>query len=210
VKCGRIRLAVSCSPQPQPHFIRGPSGRPRLTLGLLRRWWEWLEPGLEQPGGRFGHMVKCARIWRPVSSAPRAPAASHPRSTGAPDEIECRVLLKLPHTNLTPALATSLRHTKTAERQNRVVALRKGNILAAAQTDRHVGDTSRTVDVIEQPVFGRGFLQLFHLTARLERKPAFPSRWRAPGSIGGGLRGVWVRAIWGARPCARPEWESAL
>jgi hypothetical protein len=24
VKCGRIRLAVSCSPQPQPHFIRGP------------------------------------------------------------------------------------------------------------------------------------------------------------------------------------------
>jgi hypothetical protein len=32
VKCGRIRLAVSCSLQPQPHFIRGPGGRPRLRI----------------------------------------------------------------------------------------------------------------------------------------------------------------------------------
>jgi hypothetical protein len=41
-------------------------------------------------------------------------------------------------------------------------------------------------------------------------KPAFPSCWRAPGSIARGLRGVWVRAIWLAQPCARPEWEFAL
>jgi hypothetical protein len=33
------------------------------------------------------------------------------------------------------------------------------------------------------------------LTAGLERKPAFPSRWRAPGSIAGALRGVRVRRI---------------
>jgi hypothetical protein len=50
--------------------------------------------------------------------------------------------------------------------------------------------------VIEQPVLGRGIPQLFHFRAGLERKPAIPSRWRAPGSIAGGLRGVWVRAIW--------------
>jgi hypothetical protein len=71
VKCAHILRPVSCSPQPQPHGIRGPGGRPRLTFGLLRRWWEWLEPGLEQPGGRFGHVVKCARILRPVSCSPQ-------------------------------------------------------------------------------------------------------------------------------------------
>jgi hypothetical protein len=38
LKCVRIRLAVShpagreLAPQPQPHFIRGPCGRPRLAL----------------------------------------------------------------------------------------------------------------------------------------------------------------------------------
>jgi len=55
-----------------------------------------------------------------------------------------------PYTNLTPALAASLRHTMTAERQNRVVALGIVNVLAAAQTDGHV--TSRMAGVIEQPV----------------------------------------------------------
>ena len=69
---------------------------------------------------------------------------------------------------------------------------------------------SRMAGVIEQPVFGRGFLQLFHFTAGLERKRAFPSRWRARGSIAGVSRGVWVQAIWRARPssCQRltPVW----
>jgi len=64
----------------------------------------------------------------------------------------------------------------TAEGQNRAVALRKVNILAAAPTDRHVGDTSRMAGVIEQPEFGREFLQPFHFKAGLERKAAFPSR----------------------------------
>jgi hypothetical protein len=34
---------------------------------------------------------------------------------------------------------------------------------------------------------------------RFGPEAAFPSRWRAPGLIGGGLRGVRTRAIWGAR-----------
>jgi hypothetical protein len=68
-----------------------------------------------------------------------------------------------------------------AERQNRVIALRKVNILAAAPTYRHMSGASRTAGVIEQPVFAPGFLQLFHFRAGLERKPAVPSRWRAPG-----------------------------
>jgi hypothetical protein len=122
------------------------------------------------------------------------PTAFHPRPSWAPDEIECRVLLKLRYTNPTSALATSLRHTMTAERQNRVVALRKVDILAAAQTDRHVGGASRMAGVIEQPVFGRGFLQLFHFYGCLERKPAFPSslacprinRRRIPRGVGAG------------------------
>jgi len=49
------------------------------------------------------------------------PTAFYPRPSWVPDEIECRVLLKLPHTNRTPTLATALRHTITAERQNRAV-----------------------------------------------------------------------------------------
>jgi hypothetical protein len=61
VKCVRIRLAVSCSPQPQPHFIRGPCGRPRLTLKLLPR-----RSCGQRAAGRFGHRVKCVRIWRAV------------------------------------------------------------------------------------------------------------------------------------------------
>jgi hypothetical protein len=62
-------------------------------------------------------------------------------------------------------------------------------VLAAAQTDPHVSIASRRARVIEQPGFGRGFLQRFHFTAGLERNLAFPSRWHAPGSIGGGSGG---------------------
>jgi hypothetical protein len=91
-------------------------------------------------------------------------------------EIECRVLLILHYTNLTPALAASLRHTTTAERQNRVVALRKVNILAAAQTDRPLGGASRTAGVIELPfiAFARRVLQLFHLGLVWNGSPHFP------------------------------------
>jgi hypothetical protein len=85
------------------------------------------------------------------------PTAFHPRPSWAPDEIECRVLLKLPYTNPSPTLATSLRHTMTAERQNRVVVLLKVNVLAAAQTDGHVSGVSRTARIIELPlIFSRG------------------------------------------------------
>jgi hypothetical protein len=66
------------------------------------------------------------------------PTTFHPRSSWAANEIEGGVLLKLPYANLTPALATALRETITAERQNRVVVLLKGNVLAAAQTDGHM------------------------------------------------------------------------
>jgi hypothetical protein len=130
----------------------------------------------------------------PRKLAAAAPTAFHPRSSWAANEIEGGVLLKLPHTNLTLALATALRHTITAERQTGAVVLRKVNVLASVQTD--VSSASRMAGVIEQPVFGRGILQLFQFTAGFERKPAFPSRWRGPGSIAGGLRRVWVRAIW--------------
>jgi hypothetical protein len=54
------------APQPQPHFIRGPDGRPHLTFELF--------PGrspLWDPAGRLGHIVKCPRILRPVSWAPQ-------------------------------------------------------------------------------------------------------------------------------------------
>jgi len=129
------------------------------------------------------------------------PTAFHPRPSWVPDEIKCGVPLKLPYTNPSPTLATSLRHTMTAERQNRVVVLLKIYVLPAAQTDGHMSGASRTAHVIELPfvAFARRFPQLLHFRAGLERKPAFPPRWRAPGSTGGVLRGVWVRAIWRGR-----------
>jgi hypothetical protein len=160
-----------------------------------------LVPNLQTLGGPRGQRLPAIWAWCEVRAhiAPgklgaATPTAFHPRPSWAPDEIECRVLLMLPYTNRTPALATAPRHTITAERQYRAVALRKVNILAAAPTYRHVSGTG----VIEQPVFARGSLQRFHFAAGLERKLAFPWRRRAPGSIGGGRRGVGVRAIWRA------------
>ena len=78
-----------------------------------------------------------------------------------------------------------------------MVVLLKIYVLAAAQTDGHMSGASRTAHVIELPfvAFALRFPQLFHFTAGLERKSAFPLRWRAPGSIAGAIRGVWVRAI---------------
>jgi hypothetical protein len=142
VKCGRIRLAVSCSPQPQPHFIRGPGGRPRLTFKLLPR-----RSPLWDPAGRLGHIVKCAHI-----APSKLGTAFHPRSSWAANEIEGGVLLKLPHTNLTPALATSLRHTITAERQIRAVV--------PAQSQRPRRSTDRPACQQRQPYRQR------HRTAR--------------------------------------------
>jgi len=135
--------------------------------------------------------------------------AFHPRPSGVSDEVECRVLLKLPHTNLTPALPTALRHT-TAERQNRVVVLLKVNVLAAAQTDGHVSRPAARPASSNSECLDEEFFNYSIFAAGLERKPPFRSRWRAPGTIARGLRGVWMRAICRARPSVRPEWESVL
>jgi hypothetical protein len=47
----------------QPYGIQGPAGRRRLTFKVPRR--RSTSPGA---AGRFAHIVKCARILRPVSS----------------------------------------------------------------------------------------------------------------------------------------------
>ena len=175
-------LAVSLGAAAQPDSMRRPGGRPRFPCGPSlvhvvighRPLRAYCEVRTHIDPGKFGAT---------------APTAFHPRPSWAANEIECRVLLKLPDANRAPTLATSLRHTMTAVRQNRAVVLRNINVLAAAQTYRHMSGASRTARVIEQPVFGRGFLQLFHITAGLELKPAFPSRWRGHTHCGG-----WVTA----------------
>jgi hypothetical protein len=65
VRCARISRSVSLAPEPQPHVVRGPSGRPRLNFEFLLRGFTCSEPA-----GRFGHRVKCARIWLAVSLDP--------------------------------------------------------------------------------------------------------------------------------------------
>jgi hypothetical protein len=49
------------------------------------------------------------------------------------------------------------------------------------------------------PCLDEDFFNHSILGADLERKPAFPSRWRAPGSIRRMPPRVWVRAIWRVR-----------
>jgi hypothetical protein len=83
----------------------------------------------------------------------------------------------------------------TAERQNRTVALRNINVLAAAQTDRHVSDASRTVGVIEQRAFAQRVLQLFHFTASLYPKARISLALACPSINRRGRPGVWGRAI---------------
>jgi len=103
-----------------------------------------------------------------------APTTFHPRPSWAPDEIEGRILLMLPYTNLTPALAASLRHTMTAERQHRVVALHKVNILDAAPTDRHVSGAGCMAGVIEQPCLDEDFFNYSILRLVWNGSPHFP------------------------------------
>jgi hypothetical protein len=61
MKFARIRLAVSRTPQRQSHSTRGTGGRPRLAFVVPRR------STRSEALGRSEHMVKCARILRPVN-----------------------------------------------------------------------------------------------------------------------------------------------
>jgi hypothetical protein len=194
VKCGRIRLAVSWSPQTQPHFIRGPAGRPLLTFTIPCR--RSRSPEGCRPLGAQREV--CAHI-APSKLGAAAPTAFHPRPSWAPDEIVCREPLELPYTNRSPTLATALRHTITAERQNGALLLLKVNVLAATQTDGHVSGASRTARVIALPVFGRDFfnysiLRLIWTQSRISVAVACPRiNCRRPPR-------VWVRAIWRGLP----------
>jgi hypothetical protein len=139
-----------------------------------------------------------------------APTTFHPRPSWAPDEIEGRVLLMLPYTNLTPALAASLRHTMTAERQHRVVALHKVNILAAAPTDRHVSGAGCMAGVIEQPCLDEDFFNYSILRLVWNGSPHFP-RAGAPQDQSPGASERYGCGRFGARGRLRgAEWESAL
>jgi hypothetical protein len=73
VKCARILRPVSSAPQSQPHLIRGPGGRPRLTFEFLLRWSTWSEPA-----GRFARIVNCAHLV-PGEIGAATPPAFHPR-----------------------------------------------------------------------------------------------------------------------------------
>jgi hypothetical protein len=67
------------------------------------------------------------------------------------------------------------------------------NAPAAAQTDPHVSKRQlygRRHRTSVRRVCPRNSATI-PFYGGLERKPAFPSRWRVPGSIDGGLRGVW-------------------
>ena len=78
-----VRLAVSCSPQPQPHFIRGPCGRPRLTFEFLLRWSPYSEvaapSGIWRSARIWRQSAKCARIRLAVSCSPQPQPHFHPR-----------------------------------------------------------------------------------------------------------------------------------
>jgi hypothetical protein len=100
----------------------------------------------------------------------------------------------------------------TAERQNRVVVLRGVNVLAAAQTDRHVSGASRTAGVGKSPVVASPieFIDYSILELLWNGTPYFPRAGVPQDQSAEASRGVRVRAIWRGRPSAQPERESAL
>ena len=66
---GEVRAYIApgkWEPQPQPHFISGPAGRPRPTFKVPRR-----RSTSPEAAGRFAHIVKCARVLRPLRSPPQ-------------------------------------------------------------------------------------------------------------------------------------------
>jgi hypothetical protein len=89
---------------------------------------------------------------------------------------------------------------------------------------RNLIQSSRNARIVRAPEYARAAVErVFDSSAAIPRlfknsssetlsypKPAFPSRWRAPGSIGEGRPGVSVRAIWRARASAVAEPESSL
>jgi hypothetical protein len=156
VKRARIWLALPLAPQRQPHSTRRPGGRHAWLAGSSLGG----QRGRRPPAGS-GHMVKCARIACPVSSAPQRQPQSIRGPAGRPD-----LTFKLPRRRSTSPEAAGRFGPMV-----KCVHISPGELGAATPT-------------------------------------AFPSRWHAPGSTGGGLRGVWVRAIWRARPSALPASRS--
>jgi hypothetical protein len=85
VKCARIWLVVSCSPQPQPHFISGPAGRPRLTFKVPRRRSMsseaaglWLAVSLAPQRQPHGIRGPGGLPLKPSASSPRGPHGRRP------------------------------------------------------------------------------------------------------------------------------------
>jgi hypothetical protein len=127
VKCARIwrpvrsaRLSVRLGAA-SPAAQQSPPLRVTLDLRVFSSSVQAIHPGRDGRSVRAFRKVRAHLL--PGEPGGEAPAAEHPRPSRALDEIECRVLLKLPHTHPTPTPATSPRHTRTAERQRCAVAL---------------------------------------------------------------------------------------
>ena len=84
---GEIGAAVSRAPLRQPYSIRGPVGGPRLTFKVPRR------RSTSEPAGSFAHIVKCARILRPVNWAPQ-PQPHFIRGPGGRPRLTFEFLLR--------------------------------------------------------------------------------------------------------------------
>jgi hypothetical protein len=78
VKCAH-QAAGRLVSQPQPHFIRGPAGRQRLTFKVPR-----YRSSAPDAAGPLAHTVKCARIWRRATWAPPRQPRSISRPGGRP------------------------------------------------------------------------------------------------------------------------------
>jgi hypothetical protein len=78
VRCARSRVAVGWRASPTA-FAAPVGGRAWPSNSCLRSTWS-------EAVGRFAHIVKCARIWRPVGSAPQ-PQPPHPRCERAAQSV---------------------------------------------------------------------------------------------------------------------------
>ena len=159
------------------------------------------------------------RLHRLSESHSASPAAEHLRSGGRP-HLACEILPSSLHVaggrrpfraycEVRAHIASGKLIAATPTAFHPRPSYLNVNAPGAAQTDRHVSGAKCMARAIEQPVCGRGILQLFHFTAGLERKPAFSSCWRAPGSIGESSEGYGCGRF-GVRGCLRGSMSSAL
>jgi hypothetical protein len=173
-----------------------PAGRPRFCLRV--------PSSVHVVGGCQPLRASCEVRGHHVAGEPAAaaPAAWHPPRSRAPVGLKSRSANRFPNPHLAPLPKNRDHRTDTARARNtRRSSRRSARPCILTSSLLHVSpERSASTLNEDEPNSPIAFSSKSLESSVYGPKPAFPSRWRAPGSIAGGIQGVWVQAIWCARP----------